>query len=321
MSGCNGDSIPGRRSARIERATGLDENWVRLEREQLASPGDLFRAGATTCVAMMTEVENRTLPSSRLDETFRWFQNWRPETSEFSDYRSGFTEVCRYAADFTRRPMTEPHVRRSLDRILAGYYPSDLEFLRLGINPNEAERSIVQNPRLFVRGVRTPHSNLNTVHVYTVVPVSLEDAENALVSQVNQMGRWTTLLYDDTRVVSGTPNLEGTPFTLRVGMHLPVIPDRHFDTTVTARRVDVTDQPGRGGRGLEIRFQYVPNSGNLRRFDGTTRVRSVGPNRLFVHYELFVDLATAVPDFFINQMQTGKLATFASELLTHLRRR
>lgn len=285
------------------------------ERAQLLVQGDNasnpFFQGAADCLKSLDEIKSSPRDSDLFDSFSR---GEIPETfvsRQNSEYRLGFTAICRRIDDFFRTSLTESELAQSTDRILQGYALAASILKQAGIDPVEAQKSTLENPKVYVTAESKEGSGLKTLNVYTIIPSTLAEAERLLVSEMSQLGVRTQLMSDEVTLVEGQPNAGGKPFTVNVGLVLPVISERKLNLVITATRT---------ATGFVITQKYSDGKGNVKTFDGVVTIWSLGPDRFLLSYKLFVDLNTYVPDFVINWIQEGLFLDFVREILSHVKK-
>ncbi|MBI2066503.1 MAG: hypothetical protein HYT77_00625 [Deltaproteobacteria bacterium] len=286
-------------------------------------PKDDYEEGAAQCMAMIDQARAGTIKWGDIEKKAVGVEEERLLKDKPEQYRWGFAKGCRWAGPYlnnSKAPVPDTEIESALRRISAGYFPYQFLLRKFGIDPVEADKSTLDDPKTFLIKTPRPGGRRKTGHLFMVVPASIDEAGRILVLQPEKMKERTPLCIQSDVIdkAISPPNLDGSPFWIRQGFDLPwPFDDRYFTVKVKALKWGRHGEPYEG---MRVDMSYVNGSGNINAFEATARVWRIDPERFVLYFRSYADFDVNLPLDFLQDAQTKKLAEFVEKLMAELKK-
>ncbi|MBI2981617.1 MAG: hypothetical protein HYY44_04910 [Deltaproteobacteria bacterium] len=284
-------------------------------------PTGSYDLGIGQCTQLIDKAKEGQVKWGQIDQSFKLVQEGRLFETQPPEFRWGFAKACRWTGPFLnnpKKPIAEKEIENSLQQIREGYAPHRLLLRKQGVDPVEAEKSTLENPKTFLKSSPKPGTSGRIVHLVAVMPASIDEAARILGLEATKMKERSPLCLQSDLAGTEKPNLEGRPFIIKVGLDLPwPMKNRYFNVRVKAFK---WGKPGDPNEGMRIDMQYVANSGNINAFEGTAEVWKIDPKRFILSFRLYADMDLIFPQSWIQNMQTKQLGKFVRRLVSEVRK-
>ncbi|MBI2081937.1 MAG: hypothetical protein HYT76_00050 [Deltaproteobacteria bacterium] len=302
----------------MAEATSLSKKYEAVLGHPSTDPYDL---GVAQCLNVIDQAREGQTKWDQIDRDFKLVQEGRLFQTQQPEFLWGFARACRWTGPFLgdpKKPIPDREIEETLQQIQKGYVPHRLLLRKQRVDPAEAEKSTLADPKTFLKSSPKPGTDGRIVHLVAVMPASIDEAARILGLEATKMKQRSPKCLQSDIVGDVQPNLEGKPFQMRVGLKMPpLFFNRFFDIKVKVKKWGNHGDPNEG---MRIDMRYVADSGNINAFEGTAEVWRIDPERFVISFRLYVDVNLLLSADWIQDMQTKHLGEFVKKLVAEVKR-